>query len=106
MEFAILGSLEADSGRLALGPSERKVLAVLLLAANRVVPLSRLADALWEDDPPATAAKQVRNAVSRLRLQLGASAAAILVTEGAGYRIGATAETLDALRFASLVAQA
>jgi hypothetical protein len=61
MEFRILGTLEAEANgrRLALGgPSEQKVLAVLLLAANRVVSLASMVDTLWEDDPPATAAKQ------------------------------------------------
>ena len=88
MEFRILGSLEAEAGGVRLplsGPAERKVLAVLLLDAGRVVPVSRLVDALWEDDPPGTAAKQARNVVSRLRRTLAAGGAPDLIaTEAAG----------------------
>jgi DNA-binding SARP family transcriptional activator len=48
MEFRILGSLEAEVNGVPVGlsgPAERKVLAVLLLEAGRMVPVSRLIDA-------------------------------------------------------------
>ncbi len=94
--------------RLALGgPSEQKVLAVLLLAANRVVSLASIVDTLWEDDPPATAAKQAQNAVSRLRRLLAAAGEpSSVVTDGAGYRISVPDGSLDAQIFAADVERA
>lgn len=102
MEFQILGSLEAESGgrRVPLGwPCERRVLAALVLDAGRVVPVRQLVDAAW-DDPPATAGKQVRNAVSRLRSTLvRAGAGDLIVTEPGGYRLAADGCTVDARVF-------
>ena len=80
MEFRILGPLEVrDDGRvLALGGArDRRILAALLLDANRVVPLPRLVEAAWDGPPPATAERQVRNRVAALRAQLTAAGAHI-----------------------------
>ena len=63
MQFRILGPLQIVVGdrELRLGRSrEQRVLAALLLGANRVVPLERLIDTVWDDRPPDTAAKVVR----------------------------------------------
>jgi DNA-binding SARP family transcriptional activator/tetratricopeptide (TPR) repeat protein len=110
MEFRILGSLEAeaDGDRLTLsGPSVRKALALLLLDANRVVPLSRLVDGLWDEDAPDAAVKQARNAVGRLRrvLAVGGTPETI-VTDGAGYRILVARGALDAELFETEVTRA
>src|ERR1700726_1288913 len=110
MEFRILGDLEAEAGgsRLALGlPYDQKALGYLLLNAGRVVPLPRLVDALWEDGPPATAAKQVRNAVSRRRRLLAeAGAPGLIETRGGGYLIALAGAALDSAEFDSRVAEA
>lgn len=102
MDFLVLGTFEVwrDGERIAL-PSLRhqRVLAALLTAPNAVVPLPRLIDALWEEDPPATAAKQVRNCVSALRDRMGAPAKELIVTDGPGYRLVVTEDQLDAPRF-------
>ena len=50
VEFGILGPVQAvrDGRVLGLGgPRQRAVLALLLLAAGRVVPAERLAEELW-----------------------------------------------------------
>src|SRR6476646_6811768 len=55
-EFGILGPLEvARCGRTVPlgGPRQRAVLALLLLEANRVVSLDRLAEAIWAGHPHA-----------------------------------------------------
>lgn len=110
MEFRILGCLEAEAGgeRLRLGGlREQKVLAVLLLDADRMVPVRRLVDALWDDDPPATAFKQAQNAVGRLRRLLAASGGADpVVTGSSGYRFQVGRHTLDARVFDTQVARA
>ncbi|MDT7797844.1 MAG: hypothetical protein QOI78_1277 [Actinomycetota bacterium] len=101
MRFRILGTLEVQAcgSRVALAsPREQRALAALLLNPGSVVPVERLVDALWEDEPPATAVKQVRNCVSALRGRLGETGG-MIVTDGPGYRLQAGAEDLDSLRF-------
>jgi DNA-binding SARP family transcriptional activator/DNA-binding beta-propeller fold protein YncE len=104
MRFLVLGSLEArgDGRELELGPGrQRALLALLVLHAGEVLSLDRLVDALWREQPPASAAKVVQGYVSQLRRVLGAEA---IVTRGSGYRL-AGCET-DADEFERLLAQA
>ena len=106
MRFHILGALEvsADTGRVPLGgPCDRRILAALLLDAGRTVAVARLVDAAWQDDPPPSAVKSARNAVSRLRAAVGAQR---IVRESAGYRISVADGELDAQVFEAAVAQA
>jgi len=105
LQFRVLGTLEVtnDGDRVAL-PSTRhqRVVAALLLTPNSVVPLSKLVEGVWDDEPPATAVKQVQNCVSVLRERLGGGGKGgghVIVTEGPGYRIAVTEEQLDLLRF-------
>jgi DNA-binding SARP family transcriptional activator len=61
--FRILGPLEVagEAGALRLGgPKRRAVLAILLLNANRVVSIDRLADDLYGDATPASAVTQMQ----------------------------------------------
>ena len=70
----MLGPLEvvADGGPVRLGgPRQRSTLAILLLNANRVVPVERLADELYAGRPPVSAVTQVQRQVSELRRALG-----------------------------------
>ncbi|WP_433274275.1 BTAD domain-containing putative transcriptional regulator [Pseudonocardia xinjiangensis] len=101
LEFRVLGTLEvtSDGGRVSL-PSTRhqRVVAALLLAPNSVVPVSKLVEAVWDDEPPATAVKQVQNCVSVLRERLGGGSR-VIVTDGPGYRIVVTEDQLDLMRF-------
>jgi hypothetical protein len=109
MDFRVLGTLEVwtAQGRVALPSARhRRVLAGLLLAPNSVVPLSRLVEATWDDEPPATATKQIQNCVSALRERFGDSDQRLLVTEGSGYRIVVDEQQLDLLRFNAGVADA
>ncbi len=110
-DFRILGPLEVwlDDSRLQLrGRRQAKVLAALLVEAGRVVQLSRLVDAGWEGDPPATARHQVQDLVARLRRALVAGGAApdVLRTESGGYLLDVPAESVDARRFERLVGTA
>ena len=85
------------------GAKERGVLAYLLLRANDVVPAERLIDALWPDDPPATARNSLQVRISHLRRVLGADR---IETVRNGYRLNVSVGELDLLRFRSLVADA
>jgi DNA-binding SARP family transcriptional activator len=110
VEFRILGALEVISGDgpIALGGRrEQVVLAMLLVEAGRIVSVEKLIDAAWEQDPPATAAKQIRNAVGRLRQVLAsADLHDPIATIAGGYRLNAEAIELDARAFDSEVTQA
>ena len=108
MEFRILGSVEAESGGLAVdlgGLRERTLLARLLLAAGQVVSADRLADDLWAGEPPPHCMATLRVYISRLRRALGPAAAGLL-TQPPGYRLRLEAGQLDAARFEQLVSDA
>ncbi|GAB2875194.1 AfsR/SARP family transcriptional regulator [Streptomyces mayteni] len=64
--FLLLGSLEVHVGgrAVALTGRQRQLLAVLLLEANRVVSVDRLADGLWGEAQPASPAARVLAALA------------------------------------------
>lgn len=99
MEFRLLGPVDVlrDGSRLPLpGRHLPRVLTILLDETNAVVPVKRLAAAMW-DDPPETARHQVQKAVSALRRALG-SAGDRLVTVGEGYRLRVSTDEFDLSR--------
>ncbi|HEY7604008.1 MAG TPA: BTAD domain-containing putative transcriptional regulator [Gaiellaceae bacterium] len=105
VQFRVLGPLEVVSDDVLVGLGGRKqrgVLALLLLDANRVVAVDRLADELYDGAPPATAPAQVRDHVSQLRKRLGDDAGA-LETRAPGYLVRVEPGQLDALEFERLV---
>lgn len=88
VRFNLLGSLEgwSDGNRLRLGgPIQERVLATLLLEPGRVVPVARLVEAAWEDEPPTTASHQIRKAVADLRRRIPGGSG-LIATDGPGYR--------------------
>ena len=100
LEFRILGPLEVvgENGPIRLGgPRQRATLAILLLNANRVVSIERLADDLYAGRPPVTAVTQVARQVSELRKALGPEAG--IETRPPGYVIQLAPEQLDLRRF-------
>ena len=108
MEFGILGPLEVtrDGQALSLGGAkQRALLAILLLEANRVVPVERLTELLWGEEPPATAAHAIEVYISQLRRSLEPSGAPyqMLLTAPAGYSLHIDDESIDAVRFQRLV---
>lgn len=112
--FGVLGPVtawDADGNAIALkGPRHRSVLARLIVARGRVVPVSRLVDDLWSD-PPADAVGAVRTFVAALRRALEPgrpprTPARLLVTEGPGYALRAATDAVDAQRFERTVADA
>lgn len=101
VEVHVLGPVEAtdDGEQIALGPpQQRAVLALVVLARGDVVPTATLIDALWPDDPPATAVKTIQTYVSRLRRLLGNDA---IERRSGGYALGALVAT-DISRFERL----
>lgn len=110
MRFSILGPLEVVQGDspVDLGrPKQRALLALLLVSANRVVPLDRLVELLWEGEAPPQATGAVQAYVSNLRRVLeparpARAPARVLVTQAPGYVLHVAPDDLDASRFERL----
>ncbi|MDN3241719.1 BTAD domain-containing putative transcriptional regulator [Glycomyces tritici] len=114
MRIGVLGPVLAWDGagrELDLrGPRHRAVLARLVAAHGRVVPVDRIVDDLWVE-PPAGAVGAVRTFVAALRRALEPerpprTPARLLVTEGPGYALRAEPAAVDAWRFEAAVAEA
>ena len=111
--FGVLGPVRAatERGPVALkGPRHRAVLARLLIARGRAVPVDRLVDDLWERPPPGAVAA-IRTFVSDLRRALEPDRpprqpARLLVTAPPGYALHAAPDAVDAWRFEAAVAAA
>jgi DNA-binding SARP family transcriptional activator len=105
LRLTLLGPLRASRGGLplALGPlKQRLVLAVLLTRPNTPVSVEELTDALWPDDPPRTARKNLQAYVSVLRRVLDPDDLGRLSHGPGGYVLHLTAEECDTLRFDEL----
>jgi basic membrane lipoprotein Med (substrate-binding protein (PBP1-ABC) superfamily)/DNA-binding SARP family transcriptional activator len=107
MRFRLLGALEVETeeGPIDLGPhKQRCVFAILLLHANEIVPVDRLVDLIWGEDPPRTAEHSVHIYVSALRKVLSDGPRADLIeTRPPGYVIHVASEDVDFLAFEDMV---
>ena len=108
LRFSVLGPLAVhrDDRALPLGPlKQRVVLATLLGSANSPVSVDALTDAVWPEEPPRTARKNLQVYVSALRALLAEEhqdRPRLTHTHG-GYVLGVAEDELDLLRFRSLV---
>jgi YVTN family beta-propeller protein len=106
-EFGILGPLEVSRSGCAVplgGPRQRAVLALLLLEANRVVSMDRLAEDVWGGHPPEGWARTLQTYVFHLRQALEPERARgatgeVLVTRDHGYLLHVNRDHLDAALF-------
>ena len=107
MRYRLLGPLEVigdDGQTVALGARERVLLATLVLGANQVVSTERLVDALWGEDPPATAANALQVHVSKLRKKLAeAGAGDVIARAPQGYVLQVGSGPVDLEEFEQLV---
>jgi DNA-binding SARP family transcriptional activator/tetratricopeptide (TPR) repeat protein len=110
VRFRVLGPVEIEvDDRILTLPRrrERSLLGLLLLELDRVVPVDRLAELLWDGEPPERARRTIHGHVWRIRRRLAEAGAAAhayeLITVGDGYRLSAAPEAVDAHRFRALV---
>ena len=114
MEFRVLGPLEVVHNGDASAPpgvKERTILARLLLEPARVVPTDALIEAAWPESDPETAARSLAVRLANLRTYLEpdrqpGAPSTLLVRDGAGYRLAADLDQIDAVRLERLVGEA
>jgi DNA-binding SARP family transcriptional activator len=113
--IGVLGPLTLAVGGTAVdvaGRRERAVLAVLAANAGTAVSVGRLADHLWDGEPPRTARKALQMAVSNIRSTVAAARndtdeaddGSWLVTTESGYRLVLGTDQVDLIQFEQLVA--
>jgi len=108
VDVRLLGPLEVrlGDGPIQLCPrKQRAVLAMLALEPGRTVSADRLAEGLWGDSLPPSAAKMVQLYVSHLRRGLDGDALRI-VTRGRGYALDLADGDIDAVRAERLLEEA
>ncbi|MBP0457305.1 AfsR/SARP family transcriptional regulator [Streptomyces montanisoli] len=114
VSIGVLGPVlawDGEGGQVALkGPRHRAVLARLVVARRRVVPVTRLVEDLW-DEPPPDAVGAVRTFVAVLRRAVEPerpprATPRLLVTEGPGYALRPERDAVDAWRFEHAVTAA
>ncbi|MFI9809048.1 BTAD domain-containing putative transcriptional regulator, partial [Streptomyces sp. NPDC052301] len=105
MRFRILGGTQVcgdDGAPVSLGgPARRALLTMLLIRPGEVVPVDRLAEGTGPD--AARSGHALQSQVSRLRTALAGTA--VIERTGAGYRLLADPDDVDAGRFERLAAQ-
>jgi len=111
MEFGVLGSVElwvANQPAHVGHARQRAVLAVLLLDANRAVPLEVLIDRVWGDGPPRSVRNVVYGYVGRLKRLIATAhdPEVTLSRRPGGYQLHAGAGRVDVFRFRGLTADA
>ena len=102
MRFQVLGPVAVESnGKTASlgGPKQRAVLAMLIAGAGEAVPIDRIVDGVWGDDPPGSVETSIHSYVSNLRTALGGGIERV----GAAYRLEAQRDEVDAALFESLL---
>ncbi|MFJ3672930.1 AfsR/SARP family transcriptional regulator [Streptomyces sp. NPDC090106] len=114
MRFEVLGPVRVwrDGAEVGLGAAQQRLLLAQLMAhAGRPVAMEELQHALWGESPPGSPANAVYRHIGVLRRLLEPrlpvrAPGRWLVREAGGYRLNATPETLDLLRFRELVRRA
>ncbi|MEV0615192.1 BTAD domain-containing putative transcriptional regulator [Nonomuraea sp. NPDC050404] len=103
MDIRVLGPVEVCEGGAPVpveGAQQQCVLGLLAAYHGTYVPVERLIDALWEDDPPKTAKTIVQLKVSQLRKTFGER----IASTTAGYSLAVPPDDVDLVRFRRLAA--
>ncbi len=114
LHFAVLGAfrVDRDGEAVPLGPRlQRTLLAILVMEAGHVVPVDRLIDLLWGEEPPGAAIASLQAYISQLRRVLEPERSArapsqVLVTQDPGYVLRVADDQVDALLFQVLARKA
>jgi hypothetical protein len=105
VRFSVLGPFVVSDGDIQrdVGPGRaRSLLALLVLHCNEVLAVERIIEALWGEDPPASAPALLEDDVGGLRELLGEA----VVSHPWGYGLRAPFGSVDADEFERLVSRA
>ncbi|MGM1059429.1 BTAD domain-containing putative transcriptional regulator [Saccharothrix sp. Mg75] len=108
LEVHLLGevAVHVDGLRVDPGPSrQRCVLAALAVDIGRVVPVERMVDRVWGEDPPTKARAVLATYISRLRRVLAGARAAEVIRRSGGYLLAVEELSVDLHRFRALNAR-
>jgi DNA-binding SARP family transcriptional activator len=113
LQFQVLGPLEVYDGDRVCTPTPPKVsrvLALLLLRANQVVPMDSLIEELWGEAPPLSAVGTTQTYIYQIRKILDphglhAAEGEWLLTKPPGYLMRVAPNQLDATAFEALSLQ-
>ena len=97
----VLGAVMLQGGPLS-STRQRRALAALVVAHGEVVSADRLADIVWDGDPPGSM-NALQTYMSRLRTVLGVDS---IQTRPPGYALALPIDAVDAWRFETLVDEA
>lgn len=114
MQVRVLGRIElaVEGAVVDLGGlKQRALLAILVTADGHAVPVERLVDLLWGEDPPAKAMASLHAYIARLRRLLEPvreprAPARVLVSRPPGYALLLDGIDVDARQFTTLLAEA
>ena len=111
VEFIALGGLAVtESGEpVAIGgPRQRRLLAMLLIHANTVVSVDRLAEAVFAGEPTPAANTTMRSYIARIRrvVNNGHEGGPSILTQSPGYVLQLPTKALDVARFEARLADA
>ncbi|MBB5776516.1 AfsR/SARP family transcriptional regulator [Nonomuraea jabiensis] len=98
--------LRTETGHVVLTGKQGALLAILLLSANRVVSVQRLAESLWGEPLPNSPSSRVRTLVSDLRKTCAIAGDGLIRTQRPGYVVRLAPGQLDLARFLDGVARA
>ena len=100
LQVRLLGGVSAvtDQGESAdIGPAKcPALLAALALSAGKAVPVWRLTELIWGEEPPQTADRTLQSYATRLRKGLGSDS---IIRAGAAYRLNVAPDAVDVVRF-------
>ena len=110
VQFRLLGNIEAwlDGQVVEIGYAQlRSVLAVLLVEANRVVPVDQLVDSVWGTRSlPRRPRARIQHGITMLRTALAPIPQVGIAWQAVGYQLTVDPDTIDLYQFRQLSDQA
>jgi DNA-binding SARP family transcriptional activator/tetratricopeptide (TPR) repeat protein len=108
VEFILFGEVRATHENVSVDlgrRQERCLLGLLLIETGHTITTQRLADLLWDSQPPAAGRRVVQTYLARLRAMLAPRGVQIETGNG-GYRVDVAPHCIDLHRFCQSVADA
>lgn len=113
--ISVLGHLRVKVQNQDITPASqqlRKVLALMVMRRNKIVPITELEEELWEGAPPRSSATAIQTYIMGLRKMIAASremdrqavAKQILITHPNGYALHLASELVDVSEYEDLAA--